>query len=217
MQAKLVSESIKHLTGRTPEELKKLQQKYVEYVISLGDLAWKIQGYFDHTKYTVDVESQWKDGKKIIEITSLDFEDYHEIYIDHDLESRFNFDADIEGIEGGIRYIILMPDEDEELDESIKHLKPRDQKEIEESLPKNVIILKNYLNNKNIPYKLEAESEHTCDFYFGDYIIAYHSVEKNFWIWQKYEKHIDVISTHTSLEKVMNFIETGKINESIWI
>ena len=103
----------------------------------------------------------------------------------------------------------------ENMNEAIKYLTPRSEEEIEKKLPKNVVMLKKYLNKKKIPYELEFDTYGDPNFYLKNYCIDYHSVGKDFVIWQKYEKHTDMISSHISLEKVINFIETERINEAI--
>lgn len=138
MRAKTINEGIKHLSGRTPAELEKLQRKYQDYVVSLGgNLCSRIQDYFDEkTDFIVDVDSHWKDGKKVIDIHCDDFMDYHEFVIDHNLEERFEFNGDFEPIGDGVRITIELPFEyeDEELDESIKHLTPKTGPEVDDYL-----------------------------------------------------------------------------------
>jgi hypothetical protein len=101
------------------------------------------------------------------------------------------------------------------INEAIKHLAGRSEEEIENLLPKNVVILKNYLNKKNIPYKLETESDDECNFYLINYIIEYHSVGEDFAIWKINPTSTSVLAFHQSLQNVINFVETGRIDESI--
>lgn len=138
MRAKTINESIKHLSGRTPAELEKLQRKYQDYVVSLGgNLCSRIQDYFDEkTDFIVDVDSHWEKGKKVIELHCDVFVGYAEFLIDHDLEGRFEFNADFEPTDYGVRIIIELPFEYEDIDEGIKHLTPKTGPDIEEYLEK---------------------------------------------------------------------------------